>query len=252
VYLLDEATRFTPSDGLALSVVGETDTDNVGTAGLEAQFDTLLAGEPGRLVQEESREGHTIPSGQHRVIPARTGANLVLTLDRNLQYTVERELAANVAAVRAKRGVAVVMEPRSGEVMAMASVEAVGAPGGEVRPSAQNLAVTAQFEPGSVLKPVTMAAGIERAGLGENSVLDVPLEVTVGEATFVDEVRSGPEKMTLTDVLARSSNVGTIGVALSVGPEALDDYLHRFRFGTPTGIPLPREEQGSLPARSDW
>ena len=69
VFLLDEPTRFTPADGLALSVVGQTDTDNVGTAGLEASFDVLLAGEPGRIVQEESRDGHTIPSGNHRVDP---------------------------------------------------------------------------------------------------------------------------------------------------------------------------------------
>ena len=106
VHLLDEPTRFTPSGGLALSVVGTTDTDNVGTAGIERQFDGVLSGEPGRLVQEESQEGHTIPSGTHRIISAKQGTSLVLSIDRNLQFTVEQTIAQQVAggSRQARRG----------------------------------------------------------------------------------------------------------------------------------------------------
>jgi cell division protein FtsI (penicillin-binding protein 3) len=253
VFLLEEPTRSTPADGLALSVLGMTDPDNVGTAGLEKTFNDVLGGEPGKLVQEESREGHTIPSGEHRVIPARPGSNLQLTIDRNLQFTVEQALSSQVASVKAKRGVAVVMEPHSGEVMAMASVESTGQGADrKVVSSAQNLAVTAQFEPGSVLKPMTMAAGIERLGLTPTTIRKVPTSIAVGGTTFWDEHRVKPEEMSLTDILARSDNVGTIAVADQVGPGGLYGVLQRFRFGVQTGISLPNEEPGSLPAREDW
>jgi len=253
VYLLDEPTRFTPSGGLALSVVGTTDTDNVGTAGIERQFDGVLTGEPGRLVQEESQEGHTIPSGTHRIIPAKQGTSLVLTIDRNLQYTVEQTLGQQVAAVAGKRGVAVVMDPRSGDILALASVEATGDPAARhVVPSAQNLAVTAQFEPGSVLKPITLAAGIETRGMTSSTMRTVPTSVDIFDATFVAEGRADTEQMSLTDILTYSDNVGTIGVAQDVGADGLDDYLRRFRFGSPTGIAFPDEAFGSLPDRADW
>jgi cell division protein FtsI (penicillin-binding protein 3) len=253
VYLLDEPTRFTPSGGLAQSVVGATDTDNVGTAGIERQFDGVLSGEPGRLVQEESQEGHTIPSGTHRVIPAKQGTSLVLTIDRNLQFTVEQAISQQVAAVAGKRGVALVMDPHSGEILALASVEATGdATARHVVPSAQNLAVTAQFEPGSVLKPVTLAAGMETRGMTPSTMRTVPTSVDIHDTTFVDEHRSATEQMSLSDILTYSDNVGTIGVAQDVGEDGLDDYLRRFRFGTPTGIAFPDEAFGSLPDRADW
>lgn len=253
VFLLEEPTRSTPADGLALSVLGMTDPDNVGTAGLEKMFNDVLGGEPGKLVQEESREGHTIPSGEHRVIPARPGSNLQLTLDRNLQYTVEQALSAQVASVKAKRGVAVVMEPHSGDLLAVASVEATGEGADrKVVNSAQNLAVTAQFEPGSVLKPMTLAVGMERLGLSATSVRKVPTSIDIGGTTFTDDHRFKPEDMSLTDILAKSDNVGTIGVADQVGPAGMYGVLQRFRFGTQTGVSLPNEEPGSLPPSEEW
>lgn len=253
VYLLDEPTRFTPSGGLALSVVGTTDTDNVGTAGIERQFDGVLTGEPGRLVQEESQEGHTIPSGTHRVIPAKQGTSLVLTIDRNLQYTVEQAMIQQVAAVAGKRGVALVMDPHSGEILALTSVEATGdATARHVVPSSQNLAVTAQFEPGSVLKPITLAAGLETRGMTESTMRTVPASLDIADATFLSDHQTESGQMSVKDILTYSDNVGTIGVAQDVGAEGLDDYLRRFRFGTPTGIAFPDEAFGSLPDLANW
>jgi cell division protein FtsI (penicillin-binding protein 3) len=187
------------------------------------------------------------------VIPARPGSNLQLTIDRNLQFTVEQALSAQVASVKAKRGVAVVMEPHSGEVMAMASVETNGQGADQkVVNSAQNLAVTAQFEPGSVMKPITMAAGIEQLGMSPTSVRTVPTSVEVEGTTFYSENRTKPADLSMTDILAKSDNVGTINIAQDVGPDGLASYLRRFHFGVRTGISLPSEESGSLPALEDW
>ena len=145
------------------------------------------------------------------------------------------------------------MDPHSGEILALASVEATGDPAArQVVPSAQNLAVTAQFEPGSVLKPITLAAGIETRGMTKTTMRTVPTSVDIAESTFVAEDRSAEEQMSLTDILTYSDNVGTIGVAQDVGGRALDDYLRRFRFGTPTGIAFPDEAFGALPDRADW
>ena len=249
IYATDEPTRYAPAQDLGASILGSVDTDSVGIAGIELQFDAILTGAAGKLVQEESRDGHRIPAGRNWTVPAEPGKDVVLTIDRNLQYLVEHALVQQVAATKAKRGTAILGNPQTGEILAMASVETPK--GGTPRTVAQNLAVSWQFEPGSVMKPVTISAGLETQGLTERSVFNVPSYLTIYDSTFVDTHKSADD-LTVTQILAESSNVGTIEVALQVGRNHLADYLHEFGFGQSTGVSLPREEPGSLPLLEDW
>ncbi|MPY95221.1 MAG: hypothetical protein GEV08_19840 [Acidimicrobiia bacterium] len=250
INLVDEPTRFAPSGDLARSVLGLVDIDNVGTAGLELQYDELLQGQPGQLVEEESNDGHSIPAGVRTYLPAQAGSDLVLTLDRDLQHSVEEAVKAQVAETQAAHGAAVVLDPDTGEVYALASV--AGGGDGPPTSTAQNLATSFTYEPGSVLKSMTVAAALERGGVTAETQRTVPLSVEIYDETFWAEHRAGEEQMTVREILALSDNVGTITLAQSVGEEVLDEYLRRFGFGSTTGVGTPREEPGLLPALADW
>ena len=128
-------------------MLGGTDTDGKGTAGLEEQFDSTLTGEPGELIREMDQQGRSIPSGQNQLIPATPGNDLVLTIDKTLQFTTEELLKQQVASLGAGGGRAVVMDTASGDVLAMASVDA-DKETGQVSVSPANRVVTDQFEPG--------------------------------------------------------------------------------------------------------
>ena len=253
VYVRMEPTRYQPA-AVGTSVIGEANTDNVGMSGLERSFDTVLAGLPGLIVQEESVAGDTIPSGRQRTIEPQPGSDVVTTIDRDLQFQVEAALVDGVRTAGGRKGAAVVLEPASGQILAMANAERSTDDDGveDVRPSYSNMAVTEAYELGSVLKPVTMATGIETLGLRPETVLSVPPRLDFYDSTFSDEGRYETEDMALADILRVSSNVGTISVAAKSGEDALAEYLRRFHFGRKTGVGLPYEADGLLPAREEW
>lgn len=251
IYTLDEATRLKPADDLALSVIGSVDTENVGISGLEKAFDPLLTGTPGEITQERSLGGdHTIPDGQQRVEPATPGSTLMLTLDRNLQQVVEKAVADQVNALNAKAGTAVVMDKSTGEILALASIVSGGKDG--ATNDEQNRAVTTTYEPGSVMKLVTMAQAIESGLVASWTVRNVPPQAEFYDYTFRDDQRFEDEKMTVTDILARSSNVGTMLLAKDLGEERLAEGIAGFGFGKATGIGVDNEEPGTVRALADW
>ncbi|MEZ5263333.1 MAG: penicillin-binding protein 2 [Acidimicrobiales bacterium] len=251
VYTLDEATRLKPADDLALSVIGSVDTENVGISGLELAYDTVLTGTPGEITQERSLGGdHTIPDGQQRLEPATPGSTLMLTIDRNLQQVVEKAVADQVTALSARAGTAVVMDKATGEILALASI--VNTEKGGAANDEQNRAVTTTFEPGSVMKLVTMAGAIESGLVASWTVRTVPPEASFYDYTFRDDQRFQEERMTVTDILARSSNVGTMLLAKDLGEERLADGFAQFGFGRSTGIGVENEEPGNVPALADW
>src|SRR5690606_9634946 len=122
IFFMDEPKRFTPAGDLARSVLGQVGVDNEGLSGLELQYDELLTGEPGELIVEKDPEGRTIPGGERELEPAIRGDDLVLTIDRSMQFETERALAAQIAAKRADGGVAIVSNPRTGEILALANL----------------------------------------------------------------------------------------------------------------------------------
>ncbi|MGH9261154.1 MAG: peptidoglycan D,D-transpeptidase FtsI family protein, partial [Acidimicrobiales bacterium] len=243
-----EQARFNPSGDLARALIGHVGVDNDGVSGIEQTYEEQLSGEPGHLVVERDLAGRTIPAGRHQIDPALPGDDLILTIDRNLQYAVENILSQQVGATGAKGGTAIVTNPQTGEVLALANEETDPATG-VVGNTTKNVAVTDNYEPGSVNKVITLAAALEEGLVTPDQVIEVPSSLQVADHTYND---SHPGSLTVTEVLSKSSNVGTIKIAQELGQERLHEYLGRFGFGRPTGLDLPHEVSGSVPDLDDW
>jgi cell division protein FtsI (penicillin-binding protein 3) len=247
----EEPKRFLPAGHLARSLLGTVDLDGKGRSGLELQYQDLLAGHPGRLLVERAIDGRTIPAGNNRLEPPERGQDLVLTIDRDLQYSVEQALSAQVRNTGAEGGTVVVMNPRNGEVLSMASVDA-DPPGSRPKQTSMNMALQAVFEPGSINKVVTYSAALEEGVAEPDTVLTVPNELELPSHTFGDAFEHGTERWPVHEILARSSNIGTIELAQRLGPERVDRWLRRFGLGQPTGLHFPDEANGIMRDVDDW
>ncbi len=257
VSLQDRFVRFYPSGDLATSVVGRTvanggvdENGRQGVAGIEAQFESELTGEPGRLYFEHDPSGRTIAGGAETVEPARPGTNLYLTIDQSLQYESERAIGAQVEATGASSGMVLMMRPSTGEILSMASVAVDG--DGEVVNTRDARPVTAVFEPGSVNKMITVAGALEEGIMSPETMLDVPDHLTIYDKTFTDHDPHPVRSWSVTDILVTSSNIGTIKIAQTLGRERVDGYLREFGLGQTTGLGFPNEENGIMLPLDDW
>jgi len=252
--LLDESKRHYPAGGLGSQVVGFVGVDDVGLAGLELEYEDILAGRAGEMVVEQDPAGRPIPQGERKLVPPVAGSDLVLTLDRDLQYQAQRALAAAVQANQAKGGSVVIMDPSSGQILAMATYPWFDANRfSDAAPELiRNRTVTDVYEPGSVNKVITAAAALEEGIIGLREMLRVPDNHLLGDKVFHDAHAHPIERMTLADVIAKSSNIGTIMVAERLGKNRLDSYLRRFGFGEETGLRFPGEADGILLDAEDW
>jgi cell division protein FtsI (penicillin-binding protein 3) len=247
----EEPKRFLPAGRLAHSLLGTVDLDGRGRSGLELQYQDLLAGHPGRLLVERAIDGRTIPAGNNRLQPPQRGDDLVLTIDRDLQYSVEQALSATVQTSHALGGTVVVMDPRSGELLSMASVHA-DPPGTPPKQTSANAALQNVFEPGSINKVVTYSAALEEGVAKPDTVLTVPNQLPLPTHTFSDAFDHGTEHWPVSEILARSSNIGTIELAQKLGPKRLDSWLRRFGLGQPTGLHFPDESNGIMRPVDKW
>jgi cell division protein FtsI (penicillin-binding protein 3) len=251
---LDEIKRVYPAGSLAAQVIGFVGTDNTGLAGLEAGWEKTLGGVPGEEIVEQDPRGRPIPQGKsHTRLPER-GEDLILTIDRDIQFAAEQALGQALTKTGAHSGSAVVLDPRTGDVLAMANWPALdptafATASPEVR---RNRAVQDAYEPGSVNKVVTAAAAIEGRLADPAEILRVPDHLHVADKTFHDFAPHPVLNITYAEALARSSNVGTIEVALRVGPNRLFNMLHAFGLGQRTGIGFPGESSGILAPVKDW
>jgi cell division protein FtsI (penicillin-binding protein 3) len=248
---LDEPKRFTPSADLGRSLLGQVGVDNEGLAGLELQYDDLLTGTPGEMVVERAPSGRTIPAGERQLEPAARGHDLVLTIDRSLQYETERALGDQILAKGARGGIAIITRPATGEILAMANL-IVDPESGEVVHTGNNMALTTIFEPGSVNKVLTLAAALEEGVVAPETVIEVPDRLRVADHTFSDHDPHPTEGWSVTRILTESSNVGTIKIAQMLGRDRVDHYLREFGFGSPTGLGFPNESAGILLPTDGW
>lgn len=251
VYFVEEAHRFTPSGDVGRALIGPTDIDNAGLGGLELQYDEMLSGTPGELTIERDPSGRTIAVGEQHLTPPVSGEGLVLTLDRSLQFEAEEALLGHVERNEAEAGVVVMMNPRTGEILALASVDR-DPEGGAPRVSTNNLALTTVYEPGSVMKIVGMSGAIEEGVLGPADHVSVPDAVTISDAEFTEYEPHGGGSWPLEDVLVYSSNTGSINIARQLGEDRLHDYFKRFGLGDPTGLGFPNELSGVVRPVEDW
>ncbi len=251
VYLLEESARFNPAgDRLGRAVVGIVDVDQNGISGLEHQYDNLLGGTPGEMVLESSQDGRTIPTGARHIKPAQPGADLHLTIDRSLQFEAERALMRQIEEVDASSGSVIIMVPDTGEILAMASVGRDGE--GDPVSLSENRAVTWAYEPGSVLKSVVLSGVIEE-GLGEpHHVREVNHWLHLYDQEFTDHTEYGTALYTMEEILARSSNTGTVEWALVLGSTRLAAYMARYGLGTTTGLGFRGESSGLVPNLLEW
>ncbi len=249
-----ESKRVYPQGSLAAQVVGFVGTDGEGLAGIEAGQGALLAGTPGRQVTEVDPAGRPIPQGRRHIVEPLPGKDVVLTIDRNIQFAAEDALDRALAETGAQRGSAVVIEPQSGEILAMANRPALD-PQLFASASAvaiRNRTVEDSYEPGSVNKLVTAAAALEAGVTNPSEILIVPDTIRIGGKIFSDYAPHPTSRWTYADVLARSSNVGTIMVAQRVGRQRMYDMLRKFGLGAPTGVGFPGEATGILQPVERW
>lgn len=248
----DEFKRYEPNGNLARSLIGSVSVDGTqGRSGLERQYNASLAGRPGHLVFEMAHGGGTIAGGRRVEKDARPGDSIYLTIDQALQYETERELGGQVLAAKARGGMAIITRPRTGEVLAMANV-AASADGRTVAPTSNNVALTAQFEPGSVNKVITITAALQEGIAKPSDVLTVPDHLRLANHDFTDHDPHPTAQWSVTDILAMSSNIGTIELATALGKERVDGYLRKFGFGSRTGLGFPNETAGQMLALNRW
>jgi cell division protein FtsI (penicillin-binding protein 3) len=240
--ILSEQRRYYPNRELAAHVLGFTSLDNIGLGGIESTYNDQISGRPGRVLLQTDAKAQAFGRIER---PPTAGATLELTLDRDLQYLAERELAWGVEEFGAQGGTVVILEPRTGDVLALANWPTFNPNRfSDVEPRRQrNRAIQEIYEPGSTFKIVTASAALEH-GLAR---IDEPFDVSTGYIRFgsrqVDDVhRYGT--LSFTDVIVKSSNVGAIKIGLRIGAERLVDYVHRFGFGEAIARDLPGQTRG--------
>lgn len=251
----DEPKRVYTAGSLAAQVVGFVrDDDGVGLEGTEHQLDELLAGRPGVQIVERDPYGNPIPTGEILIQPAIRGSDVMLTIDRGIQFEAERYLAETIEQTKALGGTIVAMDPTTGEILAMATY-----PGFDPNDRSsydvelyRNRAVTDVYEPGSTLKVVTVVAALEEDIVAPDQVLRLPAELAIHDKTYTDEGREEKVEMTVTEIVEQSSNIGTILIQGALGNETHHDYLQAFGLGAAASGEFPGEVSGSLQPAAEW
>jgi len=237
-----ESKRFYPNRELAAHVLGYVGVDNVGLGGIEATYDKTVRGREGMLLVQTDARRHVF-SRLERSPTA--GGSIELTIDEQLQYIAEREVRAGVQAARADGGTAVLMDPHTGEILAMASWPTFNPNDYGSAPEAarRNRAVQDLYEPGSTFKLVTASGALEEKVVRPDDIIDVSAGMIRFGNRVIDDMHRNPA-LSFTDVIVKSSNVGAIMVGQRLGAERMGLYIRRFGFGRPTSPDFPGESPG--------
>ena len=220
--------------------------DGQGQFGLEASSDSILTGIDGRSTEDVSANGQAIPGTLRDVVPVVDGAQVELTVDLDLQAYVQQLLEQSKSNAKAKEAEAVVLDAKTGEVLAMANTNTID-PNGDLERQIdsgrnfENPSISHPYEPGSVAKIITAAAALEEGLTTPNEVHQVPGSIEMSGVTVADAWQHDVAPYTTAGIFGKSSNVGTLMLAQKVGEERFDDYLQRFGIGQSTGIELPNE-----------
>jgi cell division protein FtsI (penicillin-binding protein 3) len=249
-----EKRRDEPGHDLAANIIGFTNAEGDGAAGLESSLNKLLAGKDGTHTYEADTRGIEIPAGYDKTVPARPGTGIKLTIDNDVQYQAQQIIAQQTRAAGGTFGTAVVMDVKTGQVLADASYPAYDAanPGDSKPTSWKDIATQTVVEPGSVHKAITIGAGLQTGVISPDTVLDLPGSITKGGVKFTDTHSHGQVKMTLQGILTQSSNVGTITVADKLGAQRLYQFQKAFGLGASSDLGLPGESAGIVQPVKNW
>ncbi|MFD3747558.1 peptidoglycan D,D-transpeptidase FtsI family protein [Nocardia sp. NPDC058633] len=244
-----------PGGSLAANVVGAIGGDRHGQVGLESALDSVLSGTDGSRTYDQGSDGAVIPGSYRDLQPAVNGFGVELTLDADLQYYVQQQVQQAKQVSGASSASAVVLDAKTGQVLAMANDgtfnPALG-PNHWASGKMGNPSVAEPFEPGSVNKIVTAAAAIEYGVTTPDEVLQVPGSIRMSGVTVNDAWQHDVAPYTTTGIFGKSSNVGTLMLAQRVGEDRFADMITRFGLGQRTGVGLPGESSGQVPARDQW
>lgn len=247
-----ETWRHYPNNTLACHLtgfVGMVDEVKVGQYGLEGYYQDLLKGKQGFFEGQRDTAGYRIPSLNQELEPAEDGADLILTIDQNVQFKAEKELKEVIEKWDAESGTVIVMEPQTGAIRAMASwpvfdpneysqVESIDV---FLNPSVQEV-----YEPGSVFKPITMAAGLDSGYISPETIYQDKGQISLRGGTIRNVDGNVYNEQTMTQVLEKSLNTGAVFVQQKIGEEIFQDYIQRFDFDRPTGVDLVGEIGGNI------
>jgi len=246
-------TRDYPTGRLAASLVGIINDAGVGASGLESSMESVLAGQNGRY-DYANGAGTIIPGSQQFITEAKPGTGIQLTIDRDVQWVAQNAISDAVKSSRAASGTVVVMDPKTGEILAQAS-----APNFDPNnkrsitvESLRNPAVQDVYEPGSTGKIITIASAIEEGKTTPESVWTIPYSIKYKNAKFHDAEKHSVERLTTAGVLAQSSNVGAIQIGALISNDKFYEYLRKFGIGQSSGSHLPGESPGLLPHVDTW
>ncbi|MGI5911646.1 MAG: stage V sporulation protein D [Syntrophomonadaceae bacterium] len=248
IRLTEESHRQYPNGIFLSHVLGISGVDNTGLEGIDKYYEELVGGTKGRIIIEKDAANRPIPEAMHKYISPVDGANLILTIDETIQYITERELDKVFQERQAKSATAIVMDPSTGEILAMASRPTFDPNNYSEYPAGnrRNFAINDAFEPGSTMKITTAAMAMEEKVVNEESRFFCPGYVKVGKETIGCPNRRAHGSQTFAQILENSCNVGFVQVGLDIGMDKYYHYLNAFGFGKQTGIDLPGEAQGIL------
>jgi cell division protein FtsI (penicillin-binding protein 3) len=286
INLIPESQRVQPDGQLAMPVVGTVGWNGSGLSGLEYQYQSQLAGQDGSENLLQAPDGVALSGTTGSSVPSKPGTGVEITIDESIQYVAEQALGAEIAASHAYSGTAVVMDVKTGDILAMADLQATSGtattgastttpvpaapPAGSqstsgptlvsqadtlpagVEEAPSNSAVTQVYEPGSVFKLVTFSAALAAGLTTPDQVIQVPGSLQMGTYTFHDAEAHGNQPMTASQILAQSSNLGTIEVAQRLGEGPLLAQINNLGFGHPTGLDFPGESEGLVPGPAAW
>ncbi len=251
---IDDSRRVYPSGELACQVLGFVGVDDEGLAGLEKQYDELLAGVPGSILAERDPSGRVIPGGVMSSVDPTDGQDIVLTIDKDIQYQAQLEITAAVEKWNAVSGSVIVMNPQNGEIYAMATAPGFNPNdfGSSEAYTHRNRPITDSYEPGSTVKSLTAAAIISEGLYGPNDMFELPPTIQVADRTIKESHSRPTVNWSLADIVINSSNVGSVMLGLELGEEGLFRYLDGFGLSERTGVDFPGEGMGSLPPVDQW
>ena len=249
--------RVYPQNHVGAQIMGYVGVDNQGLSGLEYRFDKKLKGSAGKIILERDPRGFQLLTGQRKTIPNYDGFHIISTIDTPIQYAAEKALKKGVANAKAKGGKIIVMNPKNGDILAMAAYPNFNPNEWEnyESTSRKNRAVTDVYEPGSIFKTITIAGALEEGVVTPETVFDVPEQLPLYNIV-IKEAHERPEgessRKTVTDIYKESLNVGTSLIAMKLTDKKLHQYVEAFGFGQPTEIQLSGESKGIARKFKNW
>jgi len=254
IYIQDETKRYYPQDELAAQIVGFTGTDDIGLYGIEIQYESILRGVDGKAVAEKDVFGNVIPGNIKSYIDPVDGKDIVLTIDSQIQYITEKNLEQVCKDYNASGATAIVMDPNSGEIFAMATYPSFNPNNYQDFDANQYKAgaISFTYEPGSTFKVINVAGALENNTVGKDQVFDLPPSIRVSDRIIKEIFRTSNIQYSTREIIQYSSNVGAVMLALSMGDKLYWENMNKFGFGQVTGLELPGEENGIVHDYKTW